>query len=241
MNVVYTLPDMSRVNVRRDIPFASELLMDVYRPPDVADDAPLPAVILVAGYPDPGFQRKLGARFKDMPFTTDWARLIAASGMVAITYTNTDPARDLDLVIDTVRHSHERIGLWASSGNVPLALAACIDPQPTWLACAALCYGYMLDVDEASRTFGFVNGTAGRTIDDIRTDLPLFLARAGQDQTPRLNESLDRFISGAIERNLPITLANHATGPHAFDLMDDSDASRTIIRQLLLFLQSHLC
>jgi hypothetical protein len=98
----------------------------------------------------------------------------------------------------------------------------------------------MLDVDEASRTFGFVNGTAGRTIDEIRTDLPLFLARAGQDQTPRLNESLDRFISGAIERNLPITIANHASGVHAFDLVDDSDASRTIIRQLLLFLQLHL-
>ena len=40
--------------------------------------------------------------------------------------------------------------------------------------------------------------------------------------------------------NLPITVANHATGPHAFDLMHDSETSRGIVRQILAFLRFHL-
>jgi hypothetical protein len=40
--------------------------------------------------------------------------------------------------------------------------------------------------------------------------------------------------------NLPVSLVNHATGPHAFDLFDDSVTSREIIRRILAFLQFHL-
>ena len=40
--------------------------------------------------------------------------------------------------------------------------------------------------------------------------------------------------------NLPITFVNHAEGPHAFDLFDDSRASRDIVRQTLRFLRQHL-
>lgn len=57
---------------------------------------------------------------------------------------------------------------------------------------------------------------------------------------PGLNEALDRFVVGALSKNLPISLVNHAAGSHAFDLMDDSDTSREIIRQTLSFLRFHL-
>jgi hypothetical protein len=245
-NVVYTLPEMERVSVRHEETF------DLYRP---ATAARIPAVVLVTGYPDPGFQRIVGCKFKDMGSSTSWARLIAASGMAAITYTNLEPARDLDLLLARLREPHiaaelgideHRLGLWASSGNAPLALAASMDPRRTWLRCGALCYGYTLDLDgstaiaEASRSFGFVNATAGRTMDDVRTDVPLFVARAGRDPMPHLNETLDRFTFEVIRRNVPLTFANHPNGPHAFDLFDDSDASRTIVRQILLFLRAHL-
>jgi hypothetical protein len=43
-----------------------------------------------------------------------------------------------------------------------------------------------------------------------------------------------------VAANLPISLANHPTGPHAFDIMDDSETSRGIIRQILAFLRLHL-
>src|SRR5215210_5219422 len=53
---------------------------------------------------------------------------------------------------------------------------------------------------------------------------------------PALNDALDRFIAAALARNLPITVVNHAAAPHAFDLFDDSDATREVVRQILAFL-----
>ena len=170
-----------------------------------------------------------------------------------MTYTNREPVGDY-VLMDHVRQQAGplgidlgRMGIWASSGNVSLALSLLMQQERVGLRCAAFCYGYMLDLDgstavaEGCRTFRFANPNAGRSIDDLRRDLPLFLARAGKNvEIPRLNESLDRFVSAALARNLPITLANHATGPHAFDLFDDSPASREVIRLILNFLRLHL-
>src|SRR5262245_42434651 len=79
-----------------------------------------------------------------------------------------------------------------------------------------------------------------KSIDDLPKHLPMFIARAGQDQTPYLNEALDQFIVNGLERNMAITFANHPNGPHAFDLFDDSQTTRIIIRQVLDFLSWQL-
>jgi len=70
--------------------------------------------------------------------------------------------------------------------------------------------------------------------------VPIFIARAGKDQFAGVNAALDRFVDRALAANLPITLVNHATAPHAFDLFDDSDGTREIIGQMLAFLRFHL-
>jgi hypothetical protein len=107
-------------------------------------------------------------------------------------------------------------------------------------------YGCLLDLDgatdvaDAARQFGFANPGAGRTVADLRRDVPLFITRAGRDQFPAMNASIDSFIRQALQENLPITFVNHAEGPHAFDLFDDSRTSRDILRQTLLFLRQHL-
>jgi hypothetical protein len=44
-------------------------------------------------------------------------------------------------------------------------------------------------------------------------------------------------VAHALARNLPITLVNHATGPHSFDLSDDSETSRGVIRGILAFIR----
>ena len=64
--------------------------------------------------------------------------------------------------------------------------------------------------------------------------------RAGQEQFPPLNDSIDRFVSKALTLNRPLTLVNHASGAHSFDLLHDSETSREIIRQILDFLRSQL-
>ena len=75
---------------------------------------------------------------------------------------------------------------------------------------------------------------------DLRRDVPLLITRAGRHQFPAMNTSIDSFVRHALKDNLPITIVNHAEGPHAFDLFDDSRTSRDILRQTLRFLRQHL-
>ena len=57
---------------------------------------------------------------------------------------------------------------------------------------------------------------------------------------PRLNEVLDLFVAMGLARNLPMTVVNHADGPHAFDIYHDSETSHEIVRQMLAFLRFNL-
>lgn len=253
--VVYSIPGMDEVKVRRDVEYQTTdggaLTMDIYYPLDSSGGARLPAVVFVAGYPDSGFEKMLGCKFKEMGAYTSWARLTAASGLVAITYTNREPAADVQVLLRYIRQNaatlgvdEQRTGLWACSGNVPLALSILMGDGG--LKCAVLCYGLMLDLEgtthvaEAAKTWGFANPCAGKSIADLPRDVPLFAARAGQDQTPHLNETIDGFVAAALAQNLPVTLVNHPTAPHAFDLFDDTEASREIIRLILAFMRFHL-
>ena len=78
------------------------------------------------------------------------------------------------------------------------------------------------------------------SVSNLPQGLPLFIARADQDQMPNLNETIDRFLVKALSCNLPITFVNHPAAPHAFDLFDDSETSREILRQILAFMKFHL-
>lgn len=255
--VVCEIPGTERVIIKRDIEYrvtdAGSLTMDIYYPPDSKSGLQMPAVIIVAGYPDEGFQKVIGCKFKEMGSTISWGQLIAASGLVAINYTNREPAADIQALLQYIRQNsaslgidESRIGVWGSSGNVPLALSVLMQEEGDYLKCAVLCYGLLLDFDgsaivsEASGRFGFVNPCAGKSVDDLPQNIPLFIARAGQDELPHLNETIDQFLIKALTRNLPVTLVNHPNGPHAFDIMDDSETSREIIRQILAFMRFHL-
>jgi hypothetical protein len=257
--VVYKIPGMDAVSIRRDVEYrateAGPLTMDLYSPPgsEAGGGAPRPAVIFVSGYPDPGFERMLGCKLKDMGAYVSWARLVAASGLVAVTYTNHEPVGDLDALLGYLREhaaslgiDGSRIGVWAGSGNVPMALSILMRGASDAFKCAALCYGVMLDLEgstavaDSAAQFGFANPCAGRSVDDLPGELPLFIVRAGRDEMPRLNETIDRFMAAALARNLPVTFANHARAPHAFDIQDDSETSREMIRRILAFLRFHL-
>jgi hypothetical protein len=254
---VYHIAGMERAIVRTDVIYrttdSGTLTMDLYYPADNVADARRPAVVLVAGYNDVGYEKAFGVRFKEMGMSISWGQLIAASGLVAIAYTNRQPAEDLDALLHHVRDNAAALGIdgdrvcvWACSGNVPLALSALIAHGHDFLKCGALLYGYMLDLDgatgvaEAAAAVRFTNPNAGRSLDDLAKDLPLLIVRAGLDQFAGLNDSIDRFIAKGLSLNRPITLVNHAAGPHSFDLLDDSDASRHIIRQVLAFLTAQL-
>ncbi len=144
--VVYQIPGMDAVRIERDIRYHDDLTMDLYRPPDSKPDARLPAVVFVLGYSDLGAEQIFGCKLKEMECYVSWGKLVAASGMIGITYENHDPMRDLDALLAYIRENaatlgidESRIGVWSCSGNVPRALGLLMsgDDRPP-LQCAAL-------------------------------------------------------------------------------------------------------
>ena len=257
---------MNAVTVRRDLtygPTDRHHRFDLYYPPGESDDGATvakvaadkrwPAVLIVAGFPGTMEPRRTPLTYKEIGWTVSMCQLIALSGMVAIAYTNHDPVTDLRTLFE---HLHKgaaslnidpaRVGVVAVSGNVPTALTTIMKDAARPPACAVFGYGCLLDLDgatdvaDAAKQFGFANPGAGRTVADLRRDVPLLITRAGRDQFPAMNASIDRFIRHGLIENLPISFVNHAEGPHAFDLFDASRTSREIVRQTLRFLRQHL-
>lgn len=227
--VVFEVPDDDRVTVRTGIEVAG-MVADLYAPRDGVSRG---AVVLVNGYREEGYQRILGCSFCDMRHTVSWARLFAASGFTAIAYANREPAADAAAVVRAMRDSFQHVAVWATSGSGPVGLSAVREAD-----CGAFLYPYTLDVAQAASEFHFTNPAL--SADEMRWDVPLFLARAGEDQCPNLNAALDRFVEEGLRRGLPLTLINHPRAPHAFDLFDDSDLSRHVVQQAIAFLQFHL-
>lgn len=252
--VCLQLDGMDAVAIRRDLDYGPPArLMDLYYPAREPDHGPWPVVVIVAGYSGAMESRPTALTYKEIGWTISMCQLIALSGMVAIAYTNRDPVADLQALLEhvherasTLRIDPTRVGVLAVSGNVPTALTTIMRAARRPPACAVFGYGCLLDLDgtrdvaDTARQFGFVNGCAGRTFGDLRGDVPLFITRAGRDQFPVMNASIDRFLAHGLLANLPITFVNYPEGVHAFDLFDDSQTSRNILRQTLQFLRQHL-
>lgn len=189
--------------------------IDVYAP---AGGAPARgAVILVAGYP---------GKFNRMPSNVAWAQRIAASGLTAVAYANREPVAGLHAVLRHVRETlgFQRVGLWACSGNAPVALSVLAQVQ-----CAALLYPYTIEVPEEAKAYGF----ATPPIPDPPSNVPLLVLRAGRDAMPGLNETIVRFVLLSLERGVPLTLVNEPDAAHAED-------TPAMIEQVLAFFARHL-
>jgi hypothetical protein len=214
--VLYEIPGMRSVEVRKT-EFAgatgASLPMEIYHAVRPATDPP-PVVAIIAGYPDPGFEQKLGCKFMEMEWTISMARLIAASGMVAITHSNREPEPDALALMHHLTSMGLRVGIWATSGHGPVALAA---------AAKAVCAVLVNPVTT-----------------DFCPDTPLFVVRSGKDETPGLNPALDAWMARAIADNRPCTLVNYPDAPHSFELALDGPETRRILQQGLDFLRAHL-
>ncbi|HLK39286.1 MAG TPA: hypothetical protein VKU41_21145 [Polyangiaceae bacterium] len=237
---VLEIPGMDAVEVVRDRSYGEGGTFDLYA---AAQTTPAPTVLFVYGFPDPRFAHGL----RSMGASTSWGRLLAASGMNAVAYGYREPVADLAALLAHLREhaltlgiDASRLAVWAASGNVPTALHLLMTQPPDAFRAAVLLYGYMLDVPQAAEQFGIGVPARGRSVDDLPRELPLLVVRAGNDQTPSLNASLDAFVRAALERDLPLTLINQAGAPHSFDLFDDSAASHATIREVLRFLRERL-
>ena len=248
--IIRNLESMPGVEVTHDVAYHEELKLDVYHPARSSAALP-PVVVIVAGYRDVGVPLTLGCNFREMEFNVSLAQLIAVSGMAAITYSTSSPAHDAGRVADFIARSGaalridaNRVGVWAASGNGPVALGFLMEKRPVVRA-AVLSNGYTFDaaeitaVAEASATYRFVNATAGKSVADLPTDLPMQIVRCGHDDAG-LNAAMDRFVADAVRSNLPITFVNHATAPHAFEINVDTPLSHHILDGMLSFMRFNL-
>ncbi|HET9299202.1 MAG TPA: alpha/beta hydrolase, partial [Candidatus Polarisedimenticolaceae bacterium] len=226
--VVENIPGMDKVAVKT-VTYKTvadrALEMDVYSPPG-SSATPKPVVVFVNGVGDFPGQRKV----RQWGQYTSWPRLVAASGMAAVAFDargqEDNPSDVADAFAYLRAHGRElgldpsRMAAWACSANVRSALAVLMQPGPAPVVAAVLYYG---------------NGDPA----ELRGDLPVLLARAGKDR-PQMNAMLDQLATRAVQANAPWTLLNVPGGHHAFDVLDDTEESRTAIRTTLAFLESHL-
>jgi len=253
LQLVYKIPDMEKVHVQQGItyktPSETNLTMDIYYPPHVESTAKLPAVILVLGYPNGVFDTKL----KDWQIYVSWGKLIAASGIIAINYETLQPAVDIADLIHHIRQNasslkidENRIGIWSCSANVLTALSILSNERREYIKCAALYYGLMLTPDQKYRdSIKAITKQVNFSVEGIdkikylHKDLPLFIVRAGKDMEI-VNKTIDYFVPMAVAESVPLTFVNYAEGRHGFDLYDDNDKSRNIIKETLSFLKFYL-
>jgi acetyl esterase/lipase len=67
---------------------------------------------------------------------------------------------------------------------------------------------------------------------------PMFIAKAGLDDAS-LNSGIDRFVGLAVTKKVTFSRVDHPTGQHGFDIEDDNDRSREIIKSTIDFIKSH--
>ena len=247
--LVHELPDPSAVEVRTDTVGSSKLKVDLYYP-TAAPSGPRPVVVFAFGFPD---STSPAGALREYSVSQSWARLLAGSGFVVVAPEARKPVADLVAVMDYLRREAaplgvdaERIALWAVSGNVPVALkyartghapspAALValygampapGADPTWLRDMAAEYGFVAPAYEEGERYP--------------SSMPIYILRAGRDSWTRLLESIDEFVAFGLRNNLPLLVRNYPEGQHAFDVRDDTAASRRIIREIMAFLRLNL-
>ncbi len=227
----------------------------MYIPPSLAKDERRPSVLFIhGGVP-------AGSPAKNMGIFTSWGRLVAASGMVGITFTHrlgypkpllAEAASDVNTALNYIRTNadslnidKDRICLAAYSGGGPMLSIAMRD-KLQYVRCLVAFYAFM-DIQQSEmhrsnetpdmvKTFSPITYLA----DDVSKIAPMFIARAGLDEVPTMNDSIDRFTREAISKNAAITVANHPQGVHGFDNQNDDDRSREIIQSVIAFIRMHL-
>jgi acetyl esterase/lipase len=263
MRIVYQLPAMEQVLMRKDIVYKTvdgqSLTIDVYYPPNKYLDSAHPAIIFVQG----GSRPEQVEHMKEVQQYISWSQLVAASGLIAIMFQHRadegftrlhDVGCDIDDFIAYIRSNSaalgikpEALGIWTCSTGSLYGLSAALRNTPSYIRCIIAYYGGMTllnrkyfhfsaDEEEAAKAFSPLYHLRH---EDAAKIAPLFIARAGHDRA-FLNEILDEFIAVAIERNLPLTLMNHPTGEHAFDILNDDARSREIIKATLAFMHEYL-
>ena len=215
MRFFYPAPPASAVAVSKDQAYGT-LQMDVYRPANAAGKT-LPVLVF--------FNIASGAQRSNF-FYKPWAEIAASRDLVAILPDLRDDSfeKDFDALIahltanaSSLGIDRDRIALYAGSGNVSRALPLVQNPKQTVVKAAVMYYG-------------------SAQVSEFRRDLPILMVRAGLNRPP-VNRAIADLATLAANQNAPLTLLNYAGGHHAFEIVDDEDATRDVIDTTIEFVK----
>lgn len=223
--LVYQQPGMDKVHIRKNVVYKTAndtaLAMDIYYPPGFDNKTKRPVVIFNNGV---GSLDLLNWRAY-----TDWARLCAVNGLIAVNYQSRQGRAFIDSedLITYVRNNAgalnidaDRIGLWTCSANTGVGLPIMMQPDRTYIKCGVVYYG-------------------SAQLQTMRTDLPILYVRSGLDGT-QINTGIEYTIRHMTEVECDLTFVHYAEAQHAFDILDDTERSRQVIRQTLEFFTYNL-
>jgi dienelactone hydrolase len=224
--LVYQDPDMKKAIIKEKIIYRNvndtALSFDVYYPPAFNFKKELPLVI---------FNNGVGAM--DIPkwgIYKDWAKLIAASGMIALNYQcrGGNGLQDGEALLDyLVQHAQElnvdagKIGLWTCSANARTGMRMAFKTKPEMVKALVVYYG------------------GPDSLGQLRQNLPTLVVRAGLD-AQFINNSVEGFIQSALQQDARIEVINYLNGIHAFDAYINTDESKEIIKKTVDFLKKNL-
>lgn len=219
---------MGKVQIKEKIEYRkvndTSLTLDIYYPPGFDKKKDLPVVVF-----------NNGAGGLDLPSWRgyrDWARLIAANGMIAINH-QTRPNRattmeDCGAVLDFVHKNGKqfnidgnRIAVWTSSANCRTGMNLALRPGRPYIRALAVYYG------------------GPDSIGQMRQDVPTMVVRAGLD-AQFLNMGIDNFMQTALIQDIRLELINYLDGIHAFDIYTKTDEAKSIIKKTVAFLKENL-
>jgi len=238
--VVYSLPQMDKARVQNDLTYkeseGQKLQMDIYAPADLSGNARLPAVLFVHGDPV-----REGQNVKNARPLVSWGQIVAASGMIGVTFTWRAPNEPADVEDATPyvrQHAErlqvdpERLGILAlSSGAIALLKLGLTDAgMPEYLRCVVVYYGNLTLPLNRLDTLK----------QPVTAHFPPFLLAIGAKDDNVSPDLTTLFAQQAKAKGMQVEVLEHPTGVHGFDVINDDDQSRAIIQQTIAFLQEHL-
>ncbi|HEX6478672.1 MAG TPA: alpha/beta hydrolase [Ktedonobacteraceae bacterium] len=154
--VVYAIPGMEEAIVQKDITYktvdGNELKLDIYYPSDYDGETRLPVVIFVHGDGPPEFLKEA----KEWGQYTSWGQLVAASGLIAVTFNHRsteiltklyEAASDVDDLIAFVRDDSKMLGvdanrlaIWVCSAGGPKGLRSALRSNSPFVRCIVSYY-----------------------------------------------------------------------------------------------------
>jgi acetyl esterase/lipase len=251
-DLVYRVPHMDKVVVSSNLVYktvaGTPLHADVYLPKGTPSNAALPAIIFVLGDAPPAVLRNA----KDWQFFHSYGRLAAASGYAGVVFNHRsheeftrlpEVQQDIEDLMRFVRTNAtalsinpDKLCLWFFSGSGH-HLSVGFGTNAAYVRCVVAYYPALAVPPHVLMANEF------SSIEQMKKHAPrvppLLVAKAGLD-APILNHLIDEFRDRAKASNLPLEYLEHPKGRHAFDILDDDEISKEILRRTMRFIDQHL-